>query len=404
MRYIFEASSKKGEIIKGEFDADTRAGVVEYLGKRKLIPVVIEPKVSPQVFSLSKVAFFETVTTLDQIILVRNLGAAVKVGINIKEALEIIVEDAQKPVLKSILQQIKLGIENGQPLWKGFAVFPEHFPPFFIGMIKAAEASGELDKKLDELAQYLTREHSLAKKVQGAFVYPLVLLGASFGVIVFLLNFVIPKIETTFRRSQVELPVFTRIILQLSHAIRYSFVLDVFVLLILIAVFLWSRRTETGKRVGALILFRLPIAKDVVKKVALVRFTRALGSLLDSGISFAESLRLSAESIGNEYYKIAINKTAVEINKGIPFSKGLSAYPELFPKFLVSFVTVGEKTGNLSPILKNFADFYDEEVDYALKNLTTILEPVLLLIMGLVIAFIVLSILMPIYQFVGKFI
>jgi len=101
MRYIFEASSKKGEIIKGEFDADTRAGVVEYLGKRKLIPVVIEPKVSPQVFSLSKVAFFETVTTLDQIILVRNLGAAVKVGINIKEALEIIVEDAQKPVLKS---------------------------------------------------------------------------------------------------------------------------------------------------------------------------------------------------------------------------------------------------------------------------------------------------------------
>ena len=404
MRYIFEGSTKKGEIVRGEFDVDSEAGVVEYLSKRKLIPVLVAPKVSPQIFSFSKVALFETVTTLDQIILVRNLGAAVKVGINIKEALEIIVEDAQKPILKNILHQIKLSIENGQPLWKGFNSFPEHFPPFFIGMIKAAEASGELDKKLEELAQYLTREHNLAKKVKGAFIYPLILLGASFGVIVFLLNFVIPKIETTFRRTQVKLPAFTQVILQLSHAIRYSFVLDVFVLLVLIAAFLWFRRTETGRRLSVLIMFRVPIVKDVVKKVALVRFTRALGSLLDSGISFAESLRLSAESIGNEHYKTAINKTALEINKGIPFSRSLSAYPELFPKFLVSFVTVGEKTGNLSPILKNFADFYDDEVDYALKNLTTILEPVLLLVMGLVIAFIVLSILMPIYQFVGKFV
>ena len=168
--------------------------------------------------------------------------------------------------------------------------------------------------------------------------------------------------------------------------------------------FVYFRKTDVGRKIFLKILLSIPIVRDLVKKVALVRFTRTLGSLISSGTSIVESLNLSAESVGNDYYKKAILESVKQVKTGVPFSKTLGSSPELFPHFLNSLVVVGERTGTLEKILKNFAEFYDEEIDNNLKDLTTFLEPVLLLLMGIVVGSIALSVLLPIYKLVGKFI
>jgi type IV pilus assembly protein PilC len=192
--------------------------------------------------------------------------------------------------------------------------------------------------------------------------------------------------------------------LAIGHALTFNFFLDIFIVAIIAALAVMARRNVAVKSVSARILFHIPLVNELIKKIVLVRFSRTLGSLLASGALITDSLRLTADSVGNQYYKQAIFKVGDDVARGLSLSKALAARGKLFPHFLISLVMVGEKTGTLENILKTFADFYDEEVDYTLRTLTTFLEPAMLLIMGLIIGFIVMSVLLPIYQFVGKFI
>jgi type IV pilus assembly protein PilC len=402
MRYYFEATDKQGVPVTGNYEAETEAEVSEHLQKRQLIPLLIRPEGG--VFNIRNISFFEGITSLDRITLVRNLAATTKAGLSIVESLDILAQDAEKPLLKKILLEMKSNMQNGQPLWQSFQYYHRYFPPFFIGMIRAAESSGKLDTTLDELTQYLTREYSLVKKVKNSMAYPVLLLAASGGVIILLLGFVLPALEKTFQRSQMVLPFYTRALMSLSHGIRCNILADlVFVSLVVIIVVVLRRNTWLKDFISRR-SFSIPLLRDVLKKIVLVRFTRTLGSLIGSGALITESLQLAADSVGNRYYRQAILKLNAEVIRGLPLSKALSGSAKLFPRFLISLVMVGEKTGTLEHILKTFADFYDEEVENDLKTLTTFLEPAMLLIMGLVIGFIALSVLLPIYQFVGKFI
>jgi len=403
MRYFFEAINQLGAVTIGEHEAESEAAVIEYLQKRQLIPISIKPATA--IISRGRsLMMFDRINALDRISLVRNLAVTTKAGLSIMESLAILAQDTTKPLLKNILLQIANNMQNGQPLWQSFQYYKKHFPPFFVGMIRAAETSGKLDATLEELTQYLTGEYNLVRKIKSAMAYPLILLVASCGVIVILIGFVLPRIEETFKRSQVALPIFTKIMLAISHAMRYSILLDSLVIIAIVVAIFLIRRNDAIKEVIAKLLFKLPVVNDLLKKIVLVRFARTLGSLLSSGLLITEALKLAADSVGNIYYRNAILKVNDDIMRGLPLSKALASSGKLFPHFFVSLVTVGEKTGTLENILKTFADFYDEEVDYTLKSLTTFLEPILLLVMGLIIGFIVLSILLPIYQFVGKFI
>jgi type II secretory pathway component PulF len=367
-----------------------------------LIPILVR-KETAALFDRD-FALFESVTMMDRIALVRNLAATTKAGLSIVESLDILAQDATKPLLKKIFLQIKNNMQNGQALWQSFQYYQKHFPPFFVGMVRAAETSGKLDVTLDELTQYLAREYSLVKRVKTAMAYPTILLIAAFGVIVILLGFVLPSMEKTFQRSQIVLPVYTRVMLSIGHAMTYNFFLDFIVVAMVVFLIVAIRRNVVLKSLFAKIVFHIPLVNALIKKIVLVKFTRTLGSLLSSGALITDSLRLAADSVGNEYYKEAILKINSDVSRGVSLSKALKSSGNLFPNFLISLVIVGEKTGSLENILKTFANFYDEEVDYALRSLTTFLEPAMLLIMGLVIGAIVLSVLLPIYQFVGKFI
>lgn len=233
--------------------------------------------------------------------------------------------------------------------------------------------------------------------------YPLILLIASFIVTFVLLGFVLPAMEKTFERAHIVLPIYTRVMLAIGHAISYNFFLDAFFVVLIGIGFTAIRHNPAMQAILTKIYFRIPVLNNVLKKIVLVKFSRTMGSLLSSGALITDALRLASDSVGNEIYKRAILKVAVDVGRGVSLSKSLATQEKLFPNFLISLVLVGEKTGTLENILKTFADFYDEEVDYSLRTLTTFLEPALLLVMGLIIGTIAISIILPIYQYVGSF-
>ena len=402
--YIYEAYNHNGVLKRGEYEGDTRKEVVDYLIKHELTPVSIK-KFHTDTLSKTVLNFtlFERLDSVDILFFVRNLSTTIKAGLSIVEALDILINDAKKSVFKKILQEAQASVKNGRLLSDAFEAHSNEFPAMFIGMLKAGELSGQLDKTLAELARYLAREFELRGKIKGALTYPIILLVAATGVVSLLLIFVLPKLTKSFAQNNVELPLVTKIFLTLSNVLTYSFTLDFAVVAILIWFFTYYRTTKTGKKFFFWIFSHFPVAKDLVKKIALVRFSRTFGNLIGNGLSAVESLELSAQTIGNTYYTEAITESTIDIKNGVSMATAFSKYPELFPQMLISLMTVGERTGSLQSILITFADFYEEEVDANLKALTSLLEPLLLLVMGLMVGAIAFSIILPIYQLVGHF-
>lgn len=403
--FIYEAYNRGGEITRGEYEGVKKEEVIEYLVKRDLTPISVETLTARgRGGTLLSISLFERIKPVDVLFLVRNLATTIKAGLPIVESLDILIADAEKPVMKKVLQETQAMVKNGQPLSKGFESYAYAFPPIFMGMLKAGELSGGLDRVFAELARYLSKEYALRSKVRSALMYPLILLVASIGVLLLLLIFVLPRLSKAFISSGVKLPWVTKFFLGVSNVLTWSFIVDAVVIGGVVWFFLYFRTTPRGKKTFFWIISRLPVARDLVKKVALVRFARTFGNLIGSGLSAVESLNLSGESLGNESYARAIREAVEEIQSGKAISDALGKHPELFPRLLISLIVVGERTGSLQEILLTYADFSEEEVDNKLKDLTAVLEPALLLVMGLVVGAIAFSIILPIYQLVGYFV
>ncbi|OGI63100.1 hypothetical protein A2818_01655 [Candidatus Nomurabacteria bacterium RIFCSPHIGHO2_01_FULL_40_12] len=403
--YTYEAYDKNNKIIHGQYEASSESEVSEYLTKRSLTPVSMSfIGARNKKGGILSIQLFSRLTPVDIMFLVRNLATTIKAGLSIVESLDILIKDTEKKLMKKVLEQAQGVIKNGKPLSSGFDAYKDSLPPIFIGMIKAGEVSGQLDKTLSELSRYLSKEYALRNKVKSALIYPIILLIASTAVVTLMLMFVLPKLTKSFIQSGVELPWITKIFLTISQILTWSFTLDIIIIFGFIYFFAYFRKTKMGKKLFFYLVSHTPVASSLIKKVALVRFARTFGNLMNSGLSVAESLEISSETINNPSYTFAIEKVVVDIRNGLPVSESLAKYETLFPNLLISLITVGERTGTLEQILVTFADFYEEEVDNALRELTSVLEPVLLLVMGLMIGAIAVSIILPIYQLVGHFV
>lgn len=401
--YTYQAYNKSNKVINGEYEASSKEEVVAYLTKHSLSPVFIKYINTNKSINMS-INLFEKISSMDILFLVRNLSTTTKAGLSIIESLDILIADTKKKLMKKILQGVQSMVKNGQSLSFSFNEYSNSFPPIFIGMIKAGEVSGQLDKTLTELAKYLSKEYTLRSKVKSALTYPIILLVASTVVVTLMLMFVLPQLTQSFISNNVELPLITKIFMFISSMLTWSFTLDIFVVLGLIWFFVYFNSTKIGKKFFFFIISHTPVANDLIKKIALVRFARNFGNLIGSGLSVVDSLEISSSSMDNIDYNDVIVKIIDDIKEGITISEAFGKYPKLFPNLLVSLITVGERTGSLEEILIDFADFYEEEVDNQLKELTSVLEPVLLLIMGLMIGSIAVSIILPIYQLIGHFV
>lgn len=401
--FVYEAINEDGRIVKSEINSASKEEVISTLGQKHLVPIKIELKGSEAKIFFASRNIFESFSSLDKIILVRNLAATIKAGLSLSEALEIMAADTSKNIVKKFLAEASLGVSNGQPLSNIFERHSKEFSPIFTGMIRAGESSGTLDHSLEELTNHLNREYSLIKKIKSALAYPLILIVATIGIVGVMLVFVLPKLSKSFTQNNIELPTLTKVLVWISNALIFSPLLDFLAIFGLIGFVMYFRKTQTGKKFLSELAFRIPVIRSLIKKIMLVRFSRTLGSLISGALPISESLNLTAKAVGNTNYEIAILATDKDIKNGISLSNSLKNNPKLFPSFLTSLVAVGEKTGTLDKVLKNFADFYEEDVSSALKDLTVFLEPLLLLFMGLVVGLIAVAILLPIYQMVGNF-
>lgn len=404
--FIYRALNKEGHQQEGEVQAESRGMAIEYLRRENLTPIFLEKigYVEKNQFSFLKLFFLGGgIDASDRMFLTRHLSAILKSGISLSEALAILSEDTTKPILKKILADAKLNLERGQPLSATLQSYAQYFSPVFIGLVKAGELAGTLEDTLEGLGEQLRRDYEMKKKVQSAMIYPAILLSASLLIVILLLTFIMPRLTKALLQAKVSLPWITKFLISLSQSFSANpiITLSIFVLLIT-SIFLFIKN-KSGRKLIIRILEKSPISGNLIKKLALVRFSRTFRNLLKSGLSAFESLDITAQTIGIQSYEKALLSIREEIRKGAAISESFKERKELFPQLVISVIAVGEKTGTLEKSLATIADYYDEEADRILRNIVSLIEPALLVVMGIIIAVIALSILLPIYQLVSSF-
>lgn len=383
---------------RGEMEAVDRQVVIDFLRRQDLLVVKVTEKSS----SLArKISWGKKISYLEKINFTSNLATMVKAGVSLPTALDTVGTDSQNSYFQVILSDLKFSLENGKPLSEGLSHYPKDFSPIFINMIKAGEASGKLAESLERLSIQLKKEYALLAKVKGALIYPVVLIGGVLGVLTLIITFVIPKLVTVFSGSNLKIPVTTRILFFLAKIASFKPILTIVILVGVVGLAIYLIRLTAVKAFFNRLLYRLPITRELLKQTELVRFARTTGGLLASGIAIGRTLEITASSMSLPIYQKMILEAKEKILKGVSLGNAFKGTEKYFPGLLVSVINVGEKTGQLDQILLNLADFYEEQADNTLKTITSLIEPALLVIVGLLIGGMAISIVVPIYQLIG---
>lgn len=341
------------------------------------------------------------VTITDKLFLAKHLAIMIKAGVPLAEALETVRGQAS-PELKKILKKIGLEIENGQSLAKSLAKYPKEFDQFFISLIEAGEQSGNLENNLEFLAEQTRKDFALRQKVQGAMLYPGLVLGATLVMGTGISWFVLPKLIDLFMSFEVALPLSTQVLMSVAFFMRdygaYVFA-GVIGVIVLIALLL---RWRPVKKMGHRLMIKVPIMGQVVSDGQLARFSRNLGTLLKSGLPMLTAFEVTTNTLSNLVFVDDLKAIRDKVKTGKSIFEAMEAgkYSE-FDELTKRMIGVGEKSGNLEEMLLYLSDFYDEEIDGLSKNLTTLLEPVLLLMIGLAVGFVAMAIISPIYSLIG---
>jgi type IV pilus assembly protein PilC len=275
---------------------------------------------------------------------------------------------------------------------------PKVFSPIFVSMVRSGEVSGNLDLSLNYLSEQLQKDYDLMSKARGAMTYPIVVLGVLVIVGFIMFTFILPKLTSTFKDFNVQLPITTRIVIGVVDIFSHYGILILAGIIFAVFGLLYWRKTPSGKTVIHKVLLYLPIFGPIVKKINITRFVRVFSSLLKSGMPIVEALEVSSHVLGNIYYQRVVNDAAVKVKIGSPLSAGFSKGDNLFPPLVVQMMQVGEESGTTDTILSEVANFYDAEVDNTMRNLSSIMEPVIMVIIGAVVGVLAVSIITPIYQ------
>lgn len=327
-----------------------------------------------------------------------NLRVMVHAGLSISEALNTLALQAESRAFKKIITLVREDVEQGRLLSAGLSKFPRVFPAIFVSMIQIGEVSGTLEEVLLELTTQMRKDYELRSKVKGAMTYPVVVLVAMLGITIGLITFVLPKLLAVFKEfGDVKLPLATRILIAISDFTQANGLLVAIAFLVLVAFFVMIARTKGGRSVIHSAILRSPIIGPIAKKVNLARFARTVSGLLRTDIPVVQSFNVTSDVLGNVHYREAARDAAERIKKGETIARSLAAYPKLFPPLVVQMVLVGERSGTVDSLLADIASFYEGQVDQVLDNLSSIIEPILILVLGGMVGGIALAVITPIY-------
>ena len=399
MLFTYKAKSKNGEIFEGVMEATDRFALSHELKSRGNVPISItEKKGNSFDFSSLWGRFFSKMKTDELIVFTKNLSGMLRAGLSLSRALSVLKKQTKNAEFDKILTSLNDEIDAGGTLSSGFVKFPDVFSKLFVSMTRAGEESGDLAGTLSEVGANLEKSHSLTKKIQGALVYPGVILSAMVLIGILMFAFVVPTLASTFKELGVELPASTKIIIALGNFFSQYLILS-FILIIgsVVGVISFLRANFMTRYVDYVII-RLPIVGKLSKELNTARTTRTMSSLLLSGVSITRAIEITEDVVQNIYYKKVLEDAKKEIEKGAPFSRAFEENPKLYPVMMTEMVQVGEETGKLSDMLSQVASFYEGEIENKTKNLSVIIEPVLMIFIGAAVGFFAISMISPLYS------
>jgi type IV pilus assembly protein PilC len=397
--YKYEAKTSGGQIINGKKEAPDKVTLEKILKEDDLtlIEAFVEKRNVIQMIP-DLIQKFLPVNITEKMLFARYLHIIIKAGFSINKALSILILQTKNKKMRDALETIRDGITRGNAFSEELKKFPNIFNELFVNMVAVGEKSGSLQESLKIIAKSLQKDHQLKSRIKGAMVYPIVIVTALLGIGILMLVFVIPQLEAVFSEMGFELPITTKILLGGSKLLLDYWMFFLVGVMILIYAFWKMTRSKLGHKFLSRLSLRTPIIKPLVQKINTARIVRTLGSLLLGGVSLTEALKISAGTISNVEYADSLLETAKAVEKGLPIHQIFEKYPLLYPPLVSQMIVVGEETGTLADILLQLAVFYEGEVSSATKNMSSIVEPVVMIVVGLAVGFFALAIIQPMYS------
>jgi type IV pilus assembly protein PilC len=399
MATIFEWSGKtnRGIIEKGEITANSKDEVITQLRKKNITATFIKQKEKKSLFNMS---FGGGVDDKDIVIFTRQFATMIDAGLPLVQALEILSTQVENKFLAKTIETIKTDVESGSTYADALKKHPKAFTELYANMVAAGESGGILDTILNRLAAYIEKAMKLKKKVKGAMVYPIVVSAIAVLCIAVIMIFVVPTFSKMFAQMGGTLPLPTLLVIKMSNFLAGMGGLLTFLTLVGIFVGIKQfRKTEKGKIITDKIVLRLPIFGILLRKVAVAKFTRTLGTLISSGVPILDGLEITAKTAGNKVIEYAVMDVKTAVSEGKTLAEPLQK-SQVFPPMVTHMIAVGESTGSLDSMMNKIADFYDDEVDNAVNNLTAMMEPMLMVFLGGSVGFIVIAMYLPIFKLI----
>jgi len=394
--YTWEGRTRQGTIKKGVIEAANEAAVMAQLRAQMINPVTVKAKAPGLGINLNFLK--RGIKTRELVIFTRQFATMIDAGLPLVQCLEILAEQQPNPTFKEVLKTVKSDVEQGGTFADSLRKHPKPFDELYVNLVAAGEVGGILDTILNRLSIYLEKADALKRKVKGAMVYPITILVVAFGVMTLLLVKVIPVFEKMFKDFGGELPGPTQAVLNLSHFMQDWIVLILVAVAGVVIAFLQARKRSPNFRYNTDAIFlKTPIFGPLLKKVAVARFSRTLGTMISSGVPILDALDICARTAGNKVIEAALQKTKAAISEGKTIAEPLNA-ARVFPGMVVQMVAVGEQTGAMDAMLGKIADFYDDEVDAGVAALTAMMEPAMMVFLGGSIGSILIAMYLPIFK------
>ncbi|MDX9913088.1 MAG: type II secretion system F family protein [Candidatus Moranbacteria bacterium] len=397
-KFLYVAKNYDGETKTGEVVAKDEQGVAQQLKADGFLVTSVREMEDND--GKVKVAFMDRFTKIalkDKMMFARNLSVMISSGLTVSKSIRNLADQTDNKKLSQILLSIYEDIKAGKNLSDGMAKYPSVFNELFVNMVKIGETGGNLDETLTIISIQLEKENALMSKVRGALMYPAVIMVAMGGVAVLMLTYVLPQMTGVFKDMDVELPKSTQFIIGASDLFKEHSVLVLISFVAIGIIFKIVLKTKLGKKFSSFAVLRMPAIKNIVIKTNCARFSRIYSSLLRSGVTSLDALKIVENTLSNYYYKKALRESVKQIQKGVDLSKVIGENEKIFPVLVKQMIEVGEQTGETEVILVKMAEFYEDEVNQVTKNISSIIEPVLMLFMGIAVGFFAISMLQPMY-------
>jgi type II secretory pathway component PulF len=398
MKFSYIAVDNTGVKKKGVIESNNQQEVVEYLHTNKMLPLKISQVKGSFPTSLP---FFKPISNQDIVLFTRQLSSMITTGMTLIEALNILKQQNPKPQMENMIGDLVSNISEGGSFSQALSNHPELFSTVYIALIKAAESGGLLDKVMERLADNLEKSDNLKKQIRGALFYPMIIVVGVIGVIIIMNIFVMPQLGTLYQSLNVPLPLSTQIILTSSHYSLELLPILIVGIIILFVLFQRFKKTERGAEMIDKLKLKIPVFGEIERLSILDEVARTLSLIISSGTSIIEGLNITSNVAGNILFKKALDESADLVEKGIPLSQALDNQG-IFPPTLVQMVKVGEASGKIDDGLLRVSQYYERDVNLRIKTLTTSIEPFLIITLGIAVAFLIFSVITPIYSIISK--